>query len=375
MHKSDRSYFFSIILAIFLAVTFLGNAKAEAQWEAEWQKTLEAAKKEGKVVVSVSSISPGLRKQAPIFLKQFGIEVEVMVDRGSGLIARLATEKRAGLNTIDALILGGNSIFDAKQLGVTEPMDNKLILPEVTNTKLWYTQDSLPWLDNAKHCLHFLAYPNRDITINTDLVKPGEINSWQDLLKPKFKGKIVWSDPMISGSGFNGFATLLLNKATDENYYRKMVATQDITLARDLRQMSEWLARGKYAVAVSVEGGIMSQFISAGAHIAYVRVKEGTYLSYDACNVTILAKAPHPNASKVFVNWLLSKAGQDFAQKATKYMSSRSDIPTEDVNPENRRIPGERYFVGCNTNEKWLAEDQDKSLALARDIFGPLSGR
>ena len=139
--------------------------------------------------------------------------------------------------------------------------------------------------------------------------------------------------------------------------------------------MAEWVARGKYSVAVSVSGGIMSQFIDAGVPIAYVRAKEGTYLSYDGGNVAIAAKAPHPNAAKVFVNWLLSRAGQDFAQKATKYMSARNDISTEDVNPENRRVPGERYFVACNSMEKWVAEEQDKSLDLAKKIFGPLGSR
>ena len=287
MNKLGRKYFIAIILGISVAATLMGYVKADAQWEAEWQKTLEAGRKEGKVSVYVSSISPAVRKQAPIFAKEFGIEVEVMVGRGNELLARLETEKRAGLNLVDVFISGGNSIFDAKKLGVTEPMDNKLILPEVTNTKLWYTLNRLPWLDDDKHFLHFLAYPNRDIAINTDLVKPGEIDSWQDLLKPQFKGRIVWSDPTVTGSGFNGIATNLLQKVVDENYYRRLVATQNVALNRNLRQMAEWLARGKYAVAISVSGGIMSQFINAGAHIAYVRAKEGTYLSYDGGNVVI----------------------------------------------------------------------------------------
>ncbi|MDP2644871.1 MAG: extracellular solute-binding protein, partial [Desulfobacterales bacterium] len=355
------------------AGTFMGYVKAEAQWEAEWQKTLEAGKKEGKVVVYVSSMAGAVRKQAPAFAKQFGIEVEVTAGRGNDLVRRLTTEKSAGLSIADVVISGGNSIFNLKQLGMTEPLDSKLILPEVTNPKLWYTMDSLPWLDDAKHFLHFLAYPNRDISINTDLVKPGEIQSWQDLLKPRFKGKIVWSDPSVAGSGFNGFATNIMHKVTDENYYRKLVATQDLTLNRNQRQMADWLARGKYAVSISIPGGALGQFFNAGAHIAYVRVQEGTYLSYDGGNVSIVAKAPHSNAAKVYVNWLLTKAGQEFAQKDTKYMSSRNDIPIENVNPDNRRVPGERYFIGANTIEKWLAEEQDKYLALAKEIFAPLT--
>ncbi|MDP2644946.1 MAG: extracellular solute-binding protein [Desulfobacterales bacterium] len=375
MNKSGKKFLMVMVLAVSVAVTLMGYVKADAQWEAEWQKTLEAGKKEGKVVVYDTILGPAMRKQALIFGKQFGIELEVTFGRGSQFGQRLRREKAAGMNFADVVIAGGNTSFSIKQIGVTEPLDNKLILPEVINPKLWYTLDRLPWLEDAKHFFHFYAYPNRDITINTDLVKPGEIESWQDLLKPQFKGKIVWSDPSVVGSGFNGFATNIMNKVTDENYYRQLVATQDITLSRDLRQMAEWLARGKHAVAVSIPGPQIAQMLDAGAHIAYVTVKEGTYLSYGGGIVGVAAEAPHPNAAKVFVNWLLSRDGQDFAQKATKYMSARNDIPIDDVNPQSRRKPGERYFVAANSMEKWINEDQKKYLALAKDIFGPLIGR
>ncbi|MDP2644745.1 MAG: hypothetical protein Q8P24_07380, partial [Desulfobacterales bacterium] len=237
MKKMSGKNFIVIIMTIFVAVTLMSYAKADAQWEAQWQKTLAAGKKEGKVSVYVSSISPGVRKQAPIFAKQFGIELEVTAGRGNALLRRLSTEKKAGLNLADVVIGGGISVLAIKQAGVSGPMENKLILPEVIDPKLWYTQDRLPWLDDAKHFILFYAYPNRDVSINTDLVKPGEIQSWQDLLSPQFKGRIVWSDPTIPGSGSNGFCTNIMNNVLDENYYRKLVATQDITLNRDLRQM------------------------------------------------------------------------------------------------------------------------------------------
>ena len=376
MNKSGGKHFSVIILVISVATALMGYAKAEAQWEAEWQRTLEAGRKEGKITAYVGLLAPALNKQAPIFKEKFGIQIEVTPGRGPDLLQKHRSEKAAGLNLADVAINGSNTMLATKQLGVTEPLGNKLILPEVTNTKLWYTLDRLPWLDAAKHLFSMYAYPNRDITINTDLVKPGEIQSWQDLLKPQYKGKIVWSDPTIFGSGFNGFSTNIMNKATDENYYRKLVATQDIVLSRNLRLMAEWLARGKYAIAVSVEGGPIAEMLNAGAHIAYVTVKEGAYLSYAAGIVGIMANAPHPNASKVFVNWLLSREGQGFAQRATRYMSARNDIPTEGiVNPKSMRAPGEKYFVAANTMEKWLMEEQDKYIQRAKEIFGPLTGR
>ncbi|MDP2646858.1 MAG: extracellular solute-binding protein [Desulfobacterales bacterium] len=376
MNRSGGKHFMASILAISVAVTLMGYVKASAQWEAQWQKTLEAGKKEGKVSAYVGLLSPAVRKQAPIFTKKFGIELEVTPGRGADLSRKLRTEKTAGLNLADVVIAGGNTLYAVKKMGLTEPMENNLILPEVTNPKLWYRLDTLPWFDNDRHLFRFYAYPNRDISINTDLVKPGELQSWHDLLKPQYKGKIVWSDPTMFGSGFNGFCSKILSKVTDENFYRQMVATQQITLSRNLRQMAEWLAKGKYAVAISVEGRPITEMLNAGAHIAYATVKEGTYLSHDAGVLGMVAKAPHPNAAKVFVNWLLSRDGQDFAQRATRYMSARNDIPTEGiVNPDTMRVPGETYFAAASSIEKWVMEEQEKYIALAKEIFGPLIGR
>ena len=93
MKKRGGKYFVAVIFAISVASTFMGYGKADAQPEQEWQKTLEAGKKEGKVAVYVSSIAPAVRKQAPIFAKQFGIELDVMVGRGNELLARLTTTK------------------------------------------------------------------------------------------------------------------------------------------------------------------------------------------------------------------------------------------------------------------------------------------
>ena len=376
MKKLGGKYFIVIILAISFAATLMGYGKAEAQWEAKWQKALEAGKKEGKVSVYSSLLAPGLRQQAPLFKRQFGIDIEVTTGRGADLARKLSTEKRAGLNVVDVIISGGNTFFgDVKGLGVTTSLEDKLILPEVTNPKLWYTEDHLPWADDDKHVFHYLAYPNRDVTINTDLVKQGEIQSWQDLFNPRFKGKIIWSDPTIAGSGFNGFATYLINKVTDEKYFRKLIATQDITLSRDLRQMAEWLARGKYDVAISVEGTAITQFVKAGAPIAYVRMKEGAYLSYDASCTGMAAQAPHPNAAIIFLNWLFSKEGQLFVQSAMKYHSARVDISTDACDPKTMRVPGEKYFVAANSLEKWVTNEQAKYLALAKDIFKPVLGR
>ncbi|MDP2647482.1 MAG: hypothetical protein Q8P24_21340, partial [Desulfobacterales bacterium] len=104
MNKLSGRYLIVMVLTISVAVILIGYVKADAQWEAEWKKTLEAGKKEGKVSVYVSSIAPGLRKQAIVFAKQFGIEMDITSGRGSQLREKLRTENTAGLNLADVVI-------------------------------------------------------------------------------------------------------------------------------------------------------------------------------------------------------------------------------------------------------------------------------
>lgn len=353
-----------------------GVTSLKQGWEVEWDAAMAAGKKEGTVSVYATLVAPPLREYAPTFKQKYGIEIEITTGRGADMAQKLLRERAAGIYFADVVISGLNTFFGSvKKSGATSAMPSKLILPEVKDPKLWYTVNDLPWADEDKHVFSFYAYPNRDIHINTDFVKPGEIQSWQDLLNPKYRGKIIWSDPSITGSGFNGFSTLIYHKVLTPDFYRQMVANQQIQVTRDLRLQVDWLARGKAWIAISAEGQPVAEHIRAGASLDVVTPKEGTYLSVDAGNLSVTDKAPHPNASKVFVNWALSKEGQRFLQSALKYSSARNDLPTDDVNPANVREPGVKYYIGANSIEKWVLEEQDKYIALAENIFGPLIGR
>jgi len=63
--------------------------------------------------------------------------------------------------------------------------------------------------------------------------------------------------------------------------------------------------------------------------------------------LNLMNRAPHPNAARVFINWLLSREGQILAQKMGSN-SLRTDIPKEDVDRENLRIKGLNYFDSDN---------------------------
>lgn len=296
--------------------------------QTDWEKTVELAKQEGTVVVSIPT-SAELRKQTEAaFHKRFdGIKLELVAARGSASVTRILEEKKAGVHYFDLHIGGTSSIVTGLLRGdVLEAISPWMILPEVKDPKNWWAGHI--WADSAQKYIYvFLGYMTETIWYNSDLVRPEEVMTYDDLLQPKWKGKIVILDPRTAGSGESMWAFLWRTKG--EGYLRKLAA-QEIILGRNLRQLAETVARGKASLSIGVSYYSYLPFIKAGLPIKPLPVpKEGIYASSGSGNFVILKNAPHPNATKVFVNWLLSKEGQTVFTKAMGQPTRRFDVDTK----------------------------------------------
>ena len=311
------------IVSIALAASGLAQTK-----NPEWDKVVEAAKKEGRVVVSIPT-SAELRKEFESgFQKAFpAIELELSVARGASNINKIAEEQSAGVRGID-LHIGGTSSIITGLLAQNhlEPVMPALLLPEVRDPKHWWGGHI--WADNAKKFIYaFTAYMTETIWHNSTLVKPEEISSWDSLLEPKWKGKMVILDPRSPGSGESTWAFLLRIKG--EPYLAKLAA-QEMMVGRNLRQLGENVARGKSAISIGLSYYTYVPFIKAGLPVKPIStVKEGYYAASGSGNVVLLKNSPHPNATKVFVNWLLSKDGQTALTKALGQPTRRLDVDTK----------------------------------------------
>lgn len=294
----------------------------------ELERTVEAAKKEGRVVVSIPT-SAELRKEFETgFQKAYpGIELELSVARGAANINKIIDEQNAGLRTIDLHIGGSTSIITGllaqNQL---EPVLPAMLLPEVRDPKYWWGGHI--WADNAKKFIYgFTAYMTETIWYNTTLAKAEEIGSWDNLLDPKWRGKIAILDPRSPGSGESTWAFLLRIKG--EGYLAKLAA-QEMLVGRNLRQLGENVARGKSALSIGLSYYTYLPFIKAGLPVKPIStIKEGYYAASGSGNVVLLKNPPHPNATKVFLNWLLSKDGQTALTKALGQPTRRFDVDTK----------------------------------------------
>lgn len=338
-------------------------------WQSEWQGFVKAAKREGRVVVYGGTTTRGLKDASPLLREKFGIELDMTIGQGAQLSRKFLQEKAAGVNVADILMLGPNSMIGSvKPAGVTVPMEPVLLLPEVRDPKAWFG-GKLPWVDKDRHIISFFAYPSAKIAVNTELVRPGDVKSYFDILDPRWKGKIAMLDPTVSGPGFSFFCNLILNKLVSVDYFKQLVSISPI-LSRDDRFLGEGLARGKFAVVAAYRTGSVEDYRNAGAPIGEIEVKEGHFLSQGGSPTVLIDRAPHPNAARVVINWLLSREGQTTLQNAVGLQSTREDISISGV--PNVRTKGQAYFPDANAQEEWILHEQDVYEKMAKDIFAPL---
>lgn len=336
-------------------------------WQIKWEKTIAMAKKEGKVVVygaATGAIRDALIKS---FDSKYGIPVEYMAAKGPEIATRILAEQRAVLYLPD-VIIGASSpaVSTLKPAGVFNPLEPVLILPEVTDTKLWW-DNRLPWVDKDHYFIAFLAYATPKIVVNPDMIKPDDIKSYRDLLNPKWKGKMAMHDPTIAGAG-QSFIAVLAHYIMGADYLRQLAA-QEPFIVRDHRLLAEWVARGKYPVGLSIESEAIEQMREAGSPLLYVNVSEGTYVTTGTGFLSLPKNAPHPNSSAVFINWLLSKEGQTAYANVSRLQSAREDIPITNIDPLSMRQPGVKY-VNTSNEEFWLKGPD--YINLGKEIFGHL---
>ena len=321
-----RGFLSVALLAFLLSAPAAYGQQSKAAGSAEWDMLVDAAKKEGKVTVSLPA-SAELKKQIEEqFKKRYGVEVETFTSRGSSAVRRMADEFKAGVRHFDLHIGGSSSIVSGMlDEGILDPIEPWLALPEVKDPKQWWGGHL--WVDNAKRFVYsFQAYLSEVIWYNTELVKPTEIRSLDDFLNPKWKGKIGYLDPRTPGAGDSTWAFMW--KVKGEEYLKKLVA-QDLYLGRDQRLLAENLARGRVAVMIGNSYYSYLPFLKAGLPIKSLPVlKEGNYGTGGSGNLAIIKAPAHPNSTKVFVNWLLGREGQEIVSRALGQATRRLDVDT-----------------------------------------------
>ncbi|HEY3302184.1 MAG TPA: extracellular solute-binding protein [Candidatus Binatia bacterium] len=335
---------------ILLVLGFIESGSAQSDWKAAWDRTLAAAKKEGRLNLYVGRY--GQPQLLAEFSKEFP-EIKLVTVNGTGnqLALRILAEVRSGKPIADIYSGGANSNYNLLYRGkALDSFPPALILPEVVDESKWYGGKHVYTDSEGKYIFVYIANPGGgSISYNSTLVNPKEFKSYWDLAHPKWKGKIGSQPLTETGLG----ATLqffYFHPQIGPEWIRRIYATMDVAFG-DRRLIVDWLAKGKHALCIGCRG--LERAKTQGLAVAEFEDgtwKEGQGLTTGGGSIGLVKGAPHPNAAKVFINWFLSRRGQIALQSSNDLYgelppnSRRIDIPKEMLAPDNRMVEGRTYI-------------------------------
>ena len=349
-----------MLLILFLVILSAPVMAQPKGGDKEWQDALSAAKKEGKVVVA-GSPDPVMRNEIiPRFTARFGIPVEFIAGRSSQIVSRVATERSAGLYSVDVYLAGpdttANELYNDK---IIDPLKPLLVMPEVADGSKWKT--GKVWFADPEE--RFVARPFSSVAsllfINTDQVTAEEMRSYKDLLNPKWRGKISTEDPTTTGAGANAAARSYVQ--IGEEFVKGLYIDQKTVRTRERRQMSDWLARGTQPICLNCREDDVRPLIKDGFKILEIFELSGVpgTINGSPWMLSVANKAPHPKAAQVFANWILSKEGLEIYARGYGSATLRTDIDESFLNPANLPKKGVKYFD--DTDWKWIVTGRHES--------------
>ncbi|MBI2756838.1 MAG: extracellular solute-binding protein [Chloroflexi bacterium] len=316
----------------------------------DWNAVVGAAKREGKLSVIGpqgtdvrDSLVNGFQKLYP------EIKVEVQGLAGNQVGPKVIAEQGAGQFLNDVIIAGAgginSSLTPANVLVGIEPW---LTGPNTRDTSMWRGGAMELTDPTTRQNIVFNSYAQISFIYAPDQLNPSEIKSWKDLLNPKWKGKITIGNPK-GGAAAVFVVWWYTDPSLGQGFMRDLFVGQDIAVFLDDRQVIDGVARGRYAIGIGPSNTLVAEAIRTGLPIKPFdgnQMAEGTYLSAGNGTVSVFRNAPNPNATKVYLDWLLSKDGQFEWSKVQGYASLRRDVPTDQVADYYIPKAGVKYFPG-----------------------------
>jgi ABC-type Fe3+ transport system substrate-binding protein len=308
---------------------------------AAWDSLVADAKREGTVRLALPPGIPGLGDVfARTFGEEFGIRVDSAPDQHTAY-TRIEQEAASGKVSIDVQFGGANELLNLYPEGLLDPIAAKLVYPEVTDLSLW-RDGRLKWADNAQDYLFVTGqWVHIDLMVNAQVVDPRAITSWQDLLKPEYRGKIIAQDVHVGAGGATARALL---ESFGPDYIKALYLDQGTTVTRDAREVVQELARGTRPIALAVLPQQAEEFRKQGFRLERVFPNDGIVsVSGGQGTVKLVKNGPNPNAAALFINWYASKRGQEQYSRQSLEASRRLDVNVPEVPDYVKPKPGVEY--------------------------------
>lgn len=262
----------------------------------EWDAIVEAAKTEGLATALVTEVPGWVDQQQRLFTDTTGLGMALLARGPNGVLeTRLTSEIEANALQTDVFEDVSRAFF----------LDHEDWFMDLSTAGLpnW---DAYP--ENAKwndRCAD-VKWSVSGVTYNTDLVSEADVpNTWQDLVDPKWTDQVILSDP-TPGGYYMQWALMMRDAFGPE--YLQAVAALNPELQASSVAAAQQVASGAKALSFLSQVDSGADVAKLGAPIAF-KVLSDPGVGSQAC-VGILKNAPHPNAAKVLLNFLMSPESQ-----------------------------------------------------------------
>jgi iron(III) transport system substrate-binding protein len=300
MTQVCRSWIVGLGFGVAVFAMAAPDVRAQSAAPADLDSMIKAAKAEGEVTFYSTATENVAKRIADGFTAKYGIKAQFLRMGSGPLLQRYSSEAQSGVFAADFMFnAGSSSVFipDAVKKGWVEPIEDA----------------NLPVVKSGEYPAKYLRYGGALVQIapwqvayNTDNVKGADIpKSWKDLLAPRFKNRILLADPKSAGAYMDVWG--LLEDTYGESF---------LTAVRD--QNPRWFVDGVPAVQGlgAGEGDIEFPVVAAQARaiidkggpvaITVLAPTSGVEMFLTLTNP---AKAKHPNAARLFANYVMTPEG------------------------------------------------------------------
>lgn len=281
------------------------------------QALIDAAKKEGQVVwYTVQIVNQLVVPLAAEFKKKYGIDVKYARANSNEVALRVINEAKAG--RLQADVIDGTNTVPALR-------KHDLILKWLPDSAARLPKESV---DPQGYWVATNIYINTP-GFNTELIKKGtEPRTYEDLLDPKYRGKMAWgSTPSTSaGAGLVGTVLKEMGPQKGRAYLEKLAKQQIAGLNVAARQVLDQVISGEYAIGLQIFNHHTIISAAKGAPTAWIPMEPVTATPSVGA---VIKGAPHPNAGKLLLDFMVSEEGQRIFRE-TNYMPADPRVPPKD---------------------------------------------
>jgi iron(III) transport system substrate-binding protein len=318
-----------------------------ASWENDWNQLAAAAAREGELRV-YGHPGPKRRDAMLEFERAFpAIDLKITAASvSSEEDARLQAEWEGGVFKWDVLAKGDRWLIKTyEKLNHLQPIEALIVRPDILDDANWIGGFRANFMDAAgRYLFMFHIYTAETAFIRTDLVNQSEIATQGDLAKPRFRGRIGWVDPRMGGMA--AVQASFIHRTHGSSVVRQLLTTQEPQIFANAQQlMQNMLRTDNIWIAIGIGRPVLKKFTDEGLGATIEKLECPDCLAQGGTGgfLAVPKTAPHPNAAKLFVNWMLSSAGQTAWTRISEENSRRLDVPVG--NPERNPAPDSALYA------------------------------